>query len=52
MFRWNWHRVLMILATLCASDIEGVTDSFKHTILNWKQSLGLHMLEFISKSIC
>ena len=35
-------RSLMIGDSLYKSDIEGVTDSFKHTILGWKKMLG-HM---------
>jgi len=35
-------RSLMIGDSLYKSDIEGVTDSFKHTVLSWKQSLS-HM---------
>lgn len=33
-------RSLMIGDSLYKSDIEGVTDSFKHTILGWKKMLG------------
>ena len=36
-------RSLMIGDSLYKGDTEGVTDSFKHTILNWKHASELHV---------
>lgn len=43
-------RSLMIGDSLYKSDIEGVTDSFKHTILGWKKSLGAMCTDLYQKA--
>ena len=41
---------LMIGDSLYKSDIEGVTDSFKHTILGWKKTLGAMCTDLYQKA--
>lgn len=43
-------RSLMIGDSLYKSDIEGVTDSFKHTILGWKKMLGSMCTDLYQKA--
>ncbi len=43
-------RSLMIGDSLYKSDIEGVTDSFKHTILGWKKTLGKMCTDIYQKA--
>jgi len=43
-------RSLMIGDSLYKGDIEGVTDSFKHTILNWKNALSFMCTDLYQKA--